>query len=121
MKPYEIYNLWVMFDKATNDPSFNAEARYSVGMDMLNDLPPEMLCSSSKPSLSVVREAMVGRLDEIDNERRKSKTGERTGTSTMARTRGDDPSGPEGDGLSVAGLVDPKDKAKSPSKGSAKK
>ena len=105
MKPYEIYNLWALFDKATSDPAFNAEQKYSVGMDMLSDLPPEMLCSSSKPSLSVVREAMVGRLNEIDNERRKSKTGLRTGTPPVAGPRGSDQEASEGDGILVEGLA----------------
>lgn len=110
MKPHEIYNLWVLFDKATNDPSFNAEQRYSVGMDMLSALPPEMLCSSSKPSLSVVHEAMVGRLNDIDNERRKSKTGLRAGTPPVAGSRGSDQEAAEGDGVSVESLVAPEDK-----------
>lgn len=83
-----------------------------MGMDMLSDLPPEMLCSSSKPSLSVVREAMLSRLTEIDNERRKSKTGQRAGTSPMAGAGGPDQAATAGDGVSMAGLVDTKDKKK---------
>ncbi len=112
MKPYELYNLWAVFDKATTDPSFSAEQRYSVGRDMLMDLPPEMLCSSSKPSLSVVREAMEGRLSDIENERRKSKTGQRAGTSPMAGAGRSDQEATAGDGVSVEGLVDTKDKKK---------
>lgn len=88
---------------------------------MLNDLPPEMLCSSSKPSLSVVREAMVGRLNDIDNERRKSKAGLRAGTPPMARTRGSDPKEAEGDGVSVESLVDPSEKQGRSGKGRSKK
>ena len=121
MKPYEIYKLWALFDKATNDPSFNAEQKYSVGMDMLSDLPPEMLCSSSKPSLSVVREAMVGRLTEIDNERRKSKAGLRTGTPPVACTGGPNEGPKEGDGVSVESLVAPENKQGRSGKGSSKK
>lgn len=115
MKPYDIYNQWVLFDKATTDPSFSAEQKYSVGHDMLQDLPPEMLCSASKPTLSVVREAMVGRLNDIDNERRKSKTGLRTGTSPVAGPRGSDQTANEGDGILVAGVAsseEPKKKAR---------
>ena len=110
MKPSELYNLWTLFDKATSDPAFNAEQKYSLGTDMLNALPPEMLCSSSKPSLSVVREAMVGRLNDIDNERRKSKTGLRAGTSAVARPGGPDEGQAAGDGVSVESLVAPEDK-----------
>lgn len=121
MKPHELYNQWALFDKATSDPSFNAEQKYSVGMDMLNDLPPEMLCSSSKPSLSVVREAMVGRLNDIDNERRKSKTGLRTGTSPVAGSRGADEGSAEGDGVSMENLVAPEDKQGRSGKGRSKK
>ena len=112
MKPHELYNIWAVFDKATTDPSFSAEQRYSLGQDMIACLPPEMLCSSSKPSLSVVREAMEGRLNDIDNERRKSKTGQRAGTSPMAGPGGADQSATAGDGISVEGLVDPKNKKK---------
>ena len=105
MKPSELYNLWTLFDKATSDPSFNADQRYSVGLDMFNALPPEMLCSSSKPSLSVVHEAMEGRLNDIDNERRKSKTGLRAGDSPVAGSRGNNGQENEGDGVSLAGVV----------------
>lgn len=110
MKPHELYNLWALFDKATSDPAFNAEQKYSVGMDMLSALPPEMLCSSSKPTLEVVREAMVGRLSDIDNERRKSKTGLRAGTPPVARPGGPDEGQAKGDGVSVESLVAPEDK-----------
>ena len=121
MKPSELYKLWALFDKATNDPSFNAEQRYSVGMDMLRDLPPEMLCSSSKPSLSVVNEAMVGRLNDIDNERRKSKTGLRAGTPPVAGSRGDNDKENAGDGVLVAGLVSVEDPPGRSGKGRSKK
>lgn len=119
MKSYDIYNLWAVFDKATTDPSFSAEQKYSVGMDMLNALPPEMLCSSSKPSLSVVREAMVSRLTDIDNERRKSKTALRSGTPTVASPSNPEGS-PEGDGVSMADMAHTDKPAKQTRKGQAK-
>lgn len=120
MKSSEIYNLWALFDKATSDPAFNAEQKHAVGTDMLNALPPEMLCSSSKPTLDVVREAMEGRLSDLDNERRKSKTGLRAGTSPVARPGGADQSEAKGDGVSVASLVDPSEKPGRPRKASPK-
>lgn len=121
MKSSEIYNLWALFDKATSDPAFNAEQKYAVGTDMLNALPPEMLCSSSKPTLEVVREAMEGRLSDIDNERRKSKTGLRAGTSAVARPGGDDTKEAAGDGVSVESLVDPEEKPGRTRKAASKK
>lgn len=121
MKPSELYNLWTLFDKATSDPAFTAEMKYSIGLDMLSALPPEMLCSSSKPSLSVVHEAMVGRLNDIDNERRKSKTGLRAGTPPVAGSRGSDQEAAEGDGVSMENLVAPEDKQGRSGKGRSKK
>lgn len=111
MKSSEIYNLWTLFDKATSDPAFNAEQKHAVGLDMLSALPPEMLCSSSKPTLDVVRAAMEGRLSDLDNERRKSKTGLRAGTPPVARPGGDNTQEATGDGVSVESLVDPGEKA----------
>lgn len=63
MKPYEIYNLWVLFDKAMSDPAFNNQARIALGREMIQSLPHEMLCSSSTKSLTIVTEAMEGRLN----------------------------------------------------------
>lgn len=119
MKPYELYNLWALFDKATSDPSFSAEQKYSVGMDMLSDLPPEMLCSSSKPSLSVVRESMVSRLNEINNERRKPETGLRAGTSSVACGPKPDPEADEGDGVLLASVATSKEPTTKARKGKA--
>lgn len=100
MKPYDIYNLWVTFDKATNDPAFSVEQKIYLGQDMLAALPPEMLCSASKPSLEVVTEAMKGRLNEL-NSRSTGKTGLRTSASPVARSEGDDGSANEGSGVPV--------------------
>lgn len=104
MKPYDIYNLWVIFDKATADPAFSVEQKISLGRDMLAALPPEMLCSASKPSLEVVTEAMKGRLNEL-NSRSTGKTGIRTGASPVARAEGDDKGADEGSGVSVADMA----------------
>lgn len=120
MKPYDIYNLWAVFDKATTDPAFSAEQKYSVGKDMLSGLPPEMLCSSSKPTLDIVREAMEGRLNDIDNERRKSKTGLRAGTSPVAGGPDPDNKADAGDGVLVEGVAPPKEPKKQARKGTAK-
>ena len=112
MKPSELYNLWVLFDKATNDPAFSTEQKIAVGKDMLASLPPEMLCSSSKPTLSAVTQAMEGRLNEYT--RSTGKTGLRTGTSSMACPAGMVQSEDEGDGVSLANLGDPKKPKKAP-------
>lgn len=103
MKPYEIYNLWVLFDKATSDPAFSTEQKIALGTDMLNALPPEMLCSSSKPSLDVVTEAMKGRLNEYT--RSTGKTGVRSGASPVACAEGDDSRANEGGGLPVEDMA----------------
>lgn len=118
MKPSEIYNLWALFDKATSDPAFSTEQKIALGKDMLAALPPEMLCSSSKPSLSVVTEAMEGRLNDLNNTnntRSTGKTGLRTGTSPVARPEGMVPKEDEGDGVPLANLgasTEPKKKAR---------
>lgn len=115
MKPYEIYNLWVLFDKATTDPSFNIEQRIAIGTDMLNGLPAEMLCSSSKPSLTVVKDAMEGRLNEYS--RSTGTTGLCAGTSPMAGSEGTDAGADAGDGVSVENLVDASKPSKKARKG----
>ena len=107
MKSYDIYNLWVTFDKALNDPAFSTEQKIALGQDMLAALPPEMLCSSSKPSLTAVTTAMEGRLNEL-NTRSTGKTPLRTGTSPLARSPGMEAKEDEGDGVSLADLGDPK-------------
>ena len=107
MKPQEIYNLWVIFDKATTDPAFSIEQRIAIGQDLLAALPPEMLCSASKPSLSVVTEAMEGRLNEYTRSTRTSPV--RPRTSPLARPEGDEGTGDEGSGVSVADLADAKE------------
>lgn len=107
MKPYDIYNLWVTFDKALNDPAFSTEQKIALGQDMLMALPPEMLCSSSKPSLNAVTTAMEGRLNEL-NTRSTGKTTLRPGTSSLARPEGLEAKEDEGDGVSLANLGDPK-------------
>lgn len=119
MKSYDIYNLWVLFDKATSDPAFSTEQKISIGQDMLAALPPEMLCSSSKPSLEVVSEAMKGRLNEL-NTRSTGKTGVRTGASPVAGSEGPDAAADEGHGLPMEDLVDPKEPAKKARKGRSK-
>ena len=108
MKPYDIYNLWVLFDKATSDPAFTVEQKISLGRDMLAALPPEMLCSGSKPSLTVVTEAMEGRLNEL-NTRSTGKAGLRTGTSAVARPEGHDQAADEGLGVSVEDMAHAKE------------
>ena len=105
MKPYEIYNLWVLFDKATTDPAFSTEQKIAVGRDMLAALPPDILCSSSKPSLAVVTEAMEGRLNEL-NSRSTGKTGLRTGASPVAGSEGDDSEANAGSGLPMEDMGD---------------
>lgn len=102
MKPYEIYNLWVTFDAMSNDPSFSTEQKIALGTDMLMALPPEMLCSSSKPSLTVVKEAMEGRLNDYTQSIRTTELPARS--SSMARSEGTDPKADEGDGVSVEDL-----------------
>jgi len=104
MKPYDIYNLWVLFDKATSDPAFSPEQKIALGTDMLAALPPEMLCSSSKPSLTVVREAMEGRLNVLNTSVRSGETGLRARASAVASSDGEDQSAVAGDGLSLEGL-----------------
>ena len=104
MKPYDIYNLWVLFDKATSDPAFSPEQKIALGTDMLAALPPEMLCSSSKPSLTVVREAMEGRLNVLNTSSRSGKAGLRAGASALAPSDGQDQSPMEGDGVSMEGM-----------------
>ena len=96
MKPYDIFNLWVLFDKATTDPAFTTEQKIAIGRDMLAALPPEMLCSSSKPSLDVVTEAMKGRLNEFI---RRTETGLRAGKPSVASPGGDDQEADAGSGL----------------------
>lgn len=110
MKPYDIYNLWVLFDKATSDPAFTIEQKISLGRDMLAALPPEMLCSGSKPSLAIVTEAMEGRLNEI-NTRSAGKASRRTGAPAVAGAEGIHAEDDAGNGLPDNGLVDPSEPA----------
>ena len=85
MKPYEIYNLWVLFDKAMSDPAFNNQARMALGREMIQSLPPEMLCSSSNASLTVVTQAMEDRLNGITNTTKEpGKAPLRAGEPTLA-------------------------------------
>lgn len=116
MKPYEIYNLWVLFDKATSDPAFSVEQKTQIGADMLAALPPEMLCSGSKPSLAVVKEAMEGRLHEL-NSQSTGKTGLRTGTSPVAGAEGNDAKANAGSGVPMADMAHTSEPAKQTRKG----
>lgn len=120
MKPHEIYNLWVLFDKATSDPAFSSEQKLSIGRDMLAALPPDILCSSSKPSLAVVTEAMEGRLNEI-NTRSAGKASRRTGAPAVAGAEGIHAEDDAGNGLPDNGLVDPSESAQQAKAKSANK
>ncbi len=103
MKSYDIYNLWVLFDKATSDPAFSTEQRIAIGKDMLLALPSPMMCPASEPSLTVVKEAMEGRLNEYT--RSTGKTGLRAGASPVAGPEGIYAEENAGDGLPMAGVA----------------
>lgn len=119
MKPYDIYNLWVIFDKATTDPAFSTEQRLAFGRDMLLALPSPLMCPASEPSLTVVKEAMEGRLNEYS--RSIGKTGHSAGTSPLAGSEGSNHPANAGDGVPLAGLGDsPKPPRKAKEKGSLK-
>lgn len=67
-----------------DDPSFNTEELKAMGEEMFKSLPPEMLCSSSKSTLTAIERAMQSRLTRIgiENGRSTSKEEEPAPTST---------------------------------------
>ena len=86
MKPYDLYNLWVMFSTMLADPAFSDKAKLEMGREFIAALPPEMLCQS-KLSLQVVTDAMEGRLKDLENERRITSSGDPSG-ATKAKAGG---------------------------------
>lgn len=86
MKPYDIYNLWVLFSAMLNDPAFSVKAKLEMGREFILALPPEMLCQA-KLSLQVVSDAMEGRLKDLENERRITSGGDSSG-ATKAKAGG---------------------------------
>jgi hypothetical protein len=76
MKSNELYKVWETFNLMIEDPAFDAQEKADMGREMVNALPPEMLCSVSKSSLVAIIKAMKSRLTNLGNklnEERESK------------------------------------------------
>lgn len=66
MNAIELYKLWGVFNQMIEDPHFDTQAKLSMGREMISSLPPEMLCSVSKSSLTCITAAMQGRLSNME-------------------------------------------------------
>jgi hypothetical protein len=121
MKPTEIYSQWVVFQQMLGDPTFTVEQKLAMGPEFVSGLPPEQFCAHSKLSRDAVAAAMKGRLDELNQTRRRHETTSVPGgmdlrvrgdeergddAATSAAPTGDDPGPDARSGVSLANLVD---------------
>lgn len=67
MKAFELYSVWESFKRLMDDPAFDAQMKREMGVEMINSLPPSMLCTVSKSSREAIELAMKGRLTDIGN------------------------------------------------------
>ena len=84
MNALDLYKHWETFCRLMEDPEFDAQIKHTMGHEMINSLPPAMLCSVSKSSREAIELAMMGRLTNIgiDNGRSTSKEEEPTPSSS---------------------------------------
>lgn len=83
MNSLELYQAWEVFNRMMDDPAFDTEVKRGMGVGMIRDLPPLMLCATNKLSREAVEAAMKGRLMELENNGRStSKEEEPTPTSS---------------------------------------
>ena len=84
MNALDLYKHWETFCHLMEDPAFDAEAKHKMGYEMINSLPPAMLCAVSKSSREAIELAMKGRLTNIgiNNGRSTSKEEEPTSPSS---------------------------------------
>lgn len=64
MKAYELYHLWTQFESMMAS-SLPDERKYEMGREWLSSLPPRQLCVTSQQTYDIIREAMVGRLNDL--------------------------------------------------------
>jgi len=80
----DLYKHWETFCRLMEDPEFDAQVKQKMGYEMIDSLPPAMLCSVSKSSREAIELAMQGRLTDngINNGRSTRKEKEPTSTSS---------------------------------------
>lgn len=79
MKAHELYHLWSGFE-AMMESSLADEKKLQMGAEWLRSLPPEQLCVSAQLSYRIVKEAMLGRLNDL-----KEKHGSTQGKAEVAQ------------------------------------
>lgn len=84
MNALDLYKHWETFCRLMEDPAFDTQVKHQMGVEMINSLPPAMLCSVSKSSREAIELAMKGRLSDngINNGRSTSKEEEPAPSST---------------------------------------
>lgn len=64
MNAYELYHVWSQFESMM-ESSLPGEKKIDMGREWLAALPPRLLCSTSEKSYDIIREAMIGRLNDL--------------------------------------------------------
>ena len=84
MNALDLYKHWETFCHLMEDPAFDTQTKHKMGYEMINSLPPTMLCAVSKSSREALELAMKGRLTNngIDNGRSTRKEEEPTPPSS---------------------------------------
>lgn len=84
MNALDLYKHWETFSRMMEDPAFDTQVKHQMGVEMINSLPPAMLCSVGKSSREAIELAMKGRLTDngINNGRSTSKEKEPTPSSS---------------------------------------
>lgn len=90
MNALDLYKHWETFCRLMEDPAFDTQVKRQMGVEMINSLPPAMLCSVGKSSREAIELAMKGRLTDngINNGRSTSKEEEPTSTSSTKAEEG---------------------------------
>ena len=65
MNLLELHKLWEQFNQLIDSPRLDVSVKQVLGGEMLNALPPVMLCSSFSLSRGLIEEDMKGRLNEL--------------------------------------------------------
>lgn len=85
MNALDLYKHWETFCRLMEDPAFDTQVKHQMGVEMINSLPPAMLCSVGKSSREAIELAMKGRLTDngtYNGRRSTSKEEEPTSTSS---------------------------------------
>lgn len=83
MNALDLYKHWETFCRMMEDPAFDTQVKHQMGVEMINSLPPAMLCSVGKSSREAIELAMKGRLTDNGTQHgRRSTSKEEEPTST---------------------------------------